>query len=317
MAATSARPCGRARASASTHRRGDGRLRSRGAKRWVAALDDDRNQVNILKTLLQSAHEYAARVAVFVVRGDALTGWAAVGFTGNGSATDNRVKSASIPLNADTVLRQVATADRGVRGRRAPAPAERPALRGHRQRRAGRDRSLPAGQQGPRRRRPLLPIRATRPSGLGSAAASRSWRAPRPCQWSSSPSAANGRRHGRRPRPPLRRRLRPARPPRRTDEPLPPRRPAARRSNRALRRPAPAAAPAAAAPGPPAGSTSPKLAARGAEAPRGARSRFARLLVSGIKLYNEAKVMEGRRSRDLYGASRTTSIAPSRCITSA
>ena len=29
--------------------------------------------------------------------------------------------------------------------------------------------------------------------------------------------------------------------------------------------------------------------------------RFARLLVSEIKLYNEAKVQQGRQSRDLYG----------------
>ena len=29
--------------------------------------------------------------------------------------------------------------------------------------------------------------------------------------------------------------------------------------------------------------------------------RFARLLVSEIKLYNEAKVQQGRQNRDLYG----------------
>jgi hypothetical protein len=70
--------------------------------------------------------------------------------------------------------------------------------------------------------------------------------------------------------------------------------------------PAQPSAPAAATPQPAAAAAQPAAAA-----PAGALSpdqqkmhdnarRFARLLVSEIKLYNEAKVAEGRKNRDLY-----------------
>ena len=45
--------------------------------------------------------------------------------------------------------------------------------------------------------------------------------------------------------------------------------------------------------------------------------RFARLLVSEIKLYNEQKVNEGRGSRDLYDGFVKRSIGRVRCMTSA
>jgi hypothetical protein len=56
-------------------------------------------------------------------------------------------------------------------------------------------------------------------------------------------------------------------------------------------RPTPAAPPAAA----PAGALSPEQQKAHEDA-----KRFARLVVSEIKLYNESKVTEGRRQKDLY-----------------
>lgn len=59
--------------------------------------------------------------------------------------------------------------------------------------------------------------------------------------------------------------------------------------------PAPAPAPAAAAAGPDLSGLDPETRKKHEEA-----QRFARLLVSEIKLYNESKVQQGRASRDLY-----------------
>jgi hypothetical protein len=50
---------------------------------------------------------------------------------------------------------------------------------------------------------------------------------------------------------------------------------------------------------PPAAPVAPPAPAAGSKQHEDAK-RFARLLVSEIKLYNEAKVMQGRKTRDLY-----------------
>lgn len=86
-------------------------------QRVVASIDEERNQVNILKLLLDGAKHYSARTCLFVLRGETFTGWAASGFTGTGSITDERVKSVSIPLSADTVIRYVATSAKSFAGR--------------------------------------------------------------------------------------------------------------------------------------------------------------------------------------------------------
>jgi ribonuclease HI len=62
-------------------------------------------------------------------------------------------------------------------------------------------------------------------------------------------------------------------------------------------RPQGAAAPRAAAPPPPA--HAPAMSPEETKAHEDAK-RFARLVVSEIKLYNEAKVNEGRRNKDIY-----------------
>jgi spore germination protein GerM len=59
--------------------------------------------------------------------------------------------------------------------------------------------------------------------------------------------------------------------------------------------PAPPARPAPAPPPPPARALAPEEQKAHDDA-----KRFARLVVSEIKLYNEAKVTEGRKTRDIY-----------------
>jgi hypothetical protein len=255
-------------------------------RKWVATIDDDRSQVNILKSLLQAAHEHAPRVCLFVVRGETITGWAALGFTGSGSATDDRVKSASLSLNADTVLRQVVTTVTtyigGSHQQRQNEllfealgnldPVEIAALPLVNKGRVAAvlyadsgnsTEGIPAADaldilaRAATMSIELIPVRGTKPAAQPAAAP--------------QPAAAA-----------------PAQPAPRPVAPAPA--PAA-----PVHAPAPAA-PARAASGPDLSRLPPEE-----QKLHEAAKRFARLLVSEIKLYNEAKLIDARKNRDIYG----------------
>ena len=75
-------------------------------KAGIDEIVDQQSQAEILKTLVNRASSFAPRVAFFVVKGEQALGWRARGF--RGSVGDEAVQQITFPLLADTVVGQVA-----------------------------------------------------------------------------------------------------------------------------------------------------------------------------------------------------------------
>lgn len=71
-------------------------------KAAIEEIDEQRSQSEILKTLVNRAVSFAPRVAFFVVKGEQVNGWRARGF--EGTVGDIAVQQISFPLLADTVI---------------------------------------------------------------------------------------------------------------------------------------------------------------------------------------------------------------------
>ncbi len=69
----------------------------------VAELDGQRTQAEVLNTLVARAANFAPRVVLFVVKGANAVGWAARGL--DDAATNTSIRGTSISLESDTVLR--------------------------------------------------------------------------------------------------------------------------------------------------------------------------------------------------------------------
>lgn len=69
----------------------------------VAELDEQRTQAEVLNALVARAANFAPRVVLFVVKGGNAVAWAARGL--DEAATNNSIRGTSIPLESDTVLR--------------------------------------------------------------------------------------------------------------------------------------------------------------------------------------------------------------------
>ncbi len=75
-------------------------------KAAIEEIDEQQSQSDILKVLVNRAAAFAPRVAFFVVKGDQGIGWRARGF--EGTVGDNAIHQMSIPLSADTAVGGVA-----------------------------------------------------------------------------------------------------------------------------------------------------------------------------------------------------------------
>ncbi len=69
----------------------------------VVELDQQRNQAEVLNTLVSRAENFAPRVVLFVVKGSNALAWAARGF--DDTIGNNAIRGLSFSLDADTVLR--------------------------------------------------------------------------------------------------------------------------------------------------------------------------------------------------------------------
>jgi hypothetical protein len=69
----------------------------------VAELDEQRTQAEVLNALVARAANFAPRVVLFVVKGGNAVAWAARGL--DEAASNNSIRGTSIPLESDTVLR--------------------------------------------------------------------------------------------------------------------------------------------------------------------------------------------------------------------
>ncbi|MFN7928010.1 MAG: hypothetical protein U0Y68_08690 [Blastocatellia bacterium] len=259
-----------------------------------AALEDidaQRQQADVLATLVQHAAHYTPRVVFFVIKGGNAIGWKATGFS-NG-LTDDTVRSLQLPLSANSVLHDAATALHTVAVHNAAtgalgsydfpvahAVAVPLVIRGKAAAILYADSGAEGGaiqldaleslMQVTSMAIELLPVRRNQPAAQPAVAAQ-----PAPQPAPAPPSApAPAPTFG-----------------------FPP--PAAEEAPAAVVTPIGAevkeAIPATA-------SATPPPAAQGDDEVRAHNDarRFARLLVSEIKLYNEQKVIEGRRAHDLY-----------------
>lgn len=75
-------------------------------KAAVSEIDEQSSQADILKTLVNRGAAFAPRVAFFVIKGDQTIGWRARGF--QGTVGDEAVRHISFSVSADTVIGEAA-----------------------------------------------------------------------------------------------------------------------------------------------------------------------------------------------------------------
>lgn len=274
-----------------------------GLKASLAAIEKGTNLSEVLTHLIGEVTRHVERTAMFIVKNNAAVGWHARGFD-----HPEAVKALTIPLSADTVFRIAHGTRSATRGHAAHSPATAQALA-----RLGgapqgmlavplilRDKvaavlycdtvqdevplgiadlvEIMVGYAGK-----VIDILSGAPKTTGASGGTSPGARP---SAPAAPSAEGlGTGAGMRPAT-LTGRAQPAPAPAPRPATAPPLRPAA-------------FAPAPAAPPTPAPAPRAALAPEDQKAHEDAK-RFARLVVSEIKLYNEAKVTEGRKTRDIY-----------------
>jgi hypothetical protein len=291
-----------------------------GLRASIAAIEKGANLSEVLMALVNEASKHVPRAAMFILKNNAAVGWFARGFDHN-----DVVRSLSVPLTADTLFRIVHTSRHATRGHVTHSPGTMQVL--------GRLGGDPQGVLAV----PLIlrdkvaavlycdtdqdevPVAAadaceilvsfagkvidvlsgapkaaagtaagsTSPGIVGTSPGMRAPApqpapaapAPVPAPPASAPDLGSSTVMFQQPSP-----VRASRPP--TNPPV---------------RPSFAPTPTAAPPPPPAPSTPPgRAVAPEEQKAHDDAKRFARLVVSEIKLYNEAKVAEGRRTKDIY-----------------
>ena len=272
-------------------------------KASLAEIDKGANLSEVLTFLVNEASHYVARAAIFIIKGNNAIGW-----YGRGLDVPEAVKQVNIPLAADTVFRIVGNSRHALRGHSSHSRGTAQALA----RLGGQPQGVLAVPlilrdkvaavlycDTPQEELPqadadlveILVLFAGKVIDLLSFVpkAARPAAAPQPPPAPARPAA---------PAP------RPAAAPARPAPPAPAAAPADEGSSTVMFNAATfaglkqhagvAPAPAAARPAP-----MPALSPEQQKAHDDAK-RFARLVVSEIKLYNEAKVNDGRRNKDLY-----------------
>ena len=267
-----------------------------GLKASLAALDKGTNLSEVLTHLVGEVAKHIDRAAMFIVKNNAAVGWYARGFDHN-----DVVKALSIPLTADTVFRVVSASRHATRGHVTHSPGTAQALA-----RLGGD---PQGVMAvplilrdkvaavlycdtPQDEVPaaagdvvdILVSYAGKVIDLLSAQARPS--GPSPAAGGTSPNIRPA------PAPPP---VEPAPRPTPDSGPMRPHPPAATVFRPPTAPPVRTPPPSAPASTPPSRAVAPEDQKAHDDA-----KRFARLVVSEIKLYNEAKVTEGRRTKDIY-----------------
>ncbi len=275
-----------------------------GLKASIAALEKGGNLSEVLTHLVVEATKTIERAAMFIVKGNAAVGWYARGFP-----HAEAVKTLSIPLTADTVFRVVSSSRHATRGHVTHSPGTTQALA-----RLGGDAQgilavplvlrdkVAAVLYGDTAEEEVPPAVADGIEILVSFAG----KVVDVLSASSRPAAASATSPGTSPAP------RPTPAP-----PVPEPDGAATRSTGVTMRPQPVppafrppSSPPGRLPSPFAASATPSPAMAARPAPRALApedqkahddaKRFARLVVSEIKLYHEAKVTEGRRTKNIY-----------------
>jgi len=75
-------------------------------KAAIGEITEQQSQADILKTLINRGSSFAPRIAFFVIKGEQASGWRARGF--EGTVGDQAIQEISLSLNAETVIGSVA-----------------------------------------------------------------------------------------------------------------------------------------------------------------------------------------------------------------
>lgn len=75
-------------------------------KSAITEINDQKSQAEVLKVLVNRASSFAPRVAFFVIKGETANGWRGRGF--EGTVGDQAIQDISLSLNADTVISSAA-----------------------------------------------------------------------------------------------------------------------------------------------------------------------------------------------------------------
>jgi len=265
-------------------------------KASIAAVDKGTSLSEVLTFLVNEVSQYVDRAAMFIVKGPSAIGWYA-----RGVEPADVVKQVNVPLNADTVLRNVNNSRHALRGSLAHSPGTMQALA----RLGGSPQAVLAVPLILRDKLAAIlycdtqqeevpgPVADLVEILVGYAGKTIDMLSLAPKTGASAPTAAPA---------PAAAAPRPAAPAPRPAAAAPP---AVVQDEggstvmfnaQQLRSMNPAAAPARAATAPP---PMPAMSPEETKQHEDAK-RFARLVVSEIKLYNEAKVNEGRRNKDIY-----------------
>lgn len=71
-------------------------------KAAIADIDEQKTQAEILRILVNRSASFAPRVVFFVIKGEQANGWRARGF--EGSVGDNAIQQISVPMSANTII---------------------------------------------------------------------------------------------------------------------------------------------------------------------------------------------------------------------
>src|SRR5258708_6139092 len=234
-------------------------------KQALQYVEKGKSQVDVLNALLEQCLEFGSRAALLILRGETFSGWKGVGFSKHGG-NDEMVKRFNAAPGLIPELDQVLREERVLildRENLSTPPARRP--------------PRPPPRPSPRPRPPVEPPEASSPAAFTATqrrdmiqSARPSFNVPTAEDFGST--TATG-------------------PPRGRPAPAPPAPPGAPGEEKPSTQYIPPAGIRGAA-----GGTAPNEDAKKHDEAR----RFARLLVSEIKLYNESKVDQGRKNKDLY-----------------
>jgi hypothetical protein len=75
-------------------------------KSAISEINEQKSQAEVLKALVNRASSFAPRVAFFVIKGDTASGWRGRGF--EGTVGDLAIQQISLPLSSDTVISSAA-----------------------------------------------------------------------------------------------------------------------------------------------------------------------------------------------------------------
>jgi hypothetical protein len=283
-----------------------------GLKASIAVVEKGANLSEVLTLLVTEVNKHVERSAMFIVKNNAAVGWYARGFAHN-----DAVKALTVPLTADTVFRLVHGSRHAIRGHVSHSPATAQAL----SRLGGEPQGVLAVplilrdkvaavlycdtslEEMPPASADLVEIlvafagkvvdvlsAAPRPAGpspaVGGTSPGLRQPPPAPAPDGTGPRISMGT-GTMRPQAAAATMFRPpTTPPGRAPSPM--------------LTPAPALAPTPPHAPPPASTPPARAIAPEEQKAHDDAKRFARLVVSEIKLYNEAKVTEGRKTKDIY-----------------